>query len=248
MEDVDEAQWTSEWLKSSNPNIETRMFKGIDNCWPTDADLIRCLGVVLTGSTCTCVDDYPHTEPLFSFFKTVIRLQVPMLTICYSAQMLVRWLGGKENVTHLSAPHVGFIRIEIPSNDANDRCFPLLSDVMNRSLISVSAQSDAFILPDKLKQFPVQVASTIQETRFIHAASTTGWKYQAFELHSLPVWGVQFHPNWSADNAETVFHILKSVNLDVTIKREGTVDEDERCHMAGRFLSACHQHAMLKKD
>jgi hypothetical protein len=61
--------------------------------------------------------------------------------------------------------------------------------VVDGSLISSSAQSDGFILPDELKEFPVQVGSTVQQTRFIYGASATKWKYQAFQLLNLPAWG-----------------------------------------------------------
>jgi hypothetical protein len=118
IEDVNEAQWTSEWLKSSSSDIETQIFKGIDACWPTESELTGCLGVVITGSTCSCVNDYPHTEQLFAFFKTVIHLEIPVLAICYSAQMLVRWLVGKENVIRLAEPHIGFVRIEFPADES----------------------------------------------------------------------------------------------------------------------------------
>jgi len=248
IEDVNEAQWTSEWLKSSSLGIETQIFKGIDDCWPTESELTECLGVLITGSTCSCMNDYPHTKSLFTFFKTVIYLEVPVLAICYSAQMLVRWLAGKENVMRLPEPHVGFVRVEFHAGGSVSHRFSLMNDVMDGSLISSSAQSDGFILPDELKGFPVQVGLTVQETRFVHGASATEWKYQAFQLLNLPVWGIQFHPNWPADGAETVFCILKSHNPNITVKREGIVDEDGRRRVARGFLSACHHHMMLKGD
>jgi GMP synthase-like glutamine amidotransferase len=247
-EDVNEAQWTIEWLKSSHPSIETQLFKGIDACWPTESELTGCLGVVLTGSTCSCVNNYAHTEPLFLFFKTVIHLEVPVLAICYSAQMLVRWLAGKENVMRLPEPHVGFVRVEFLMDRALGRCSSVLSDVVDGSLISSSAQSDGFILPDELKEFSVQVGSGLQKTRFVHAASATKWKHQAFQLSGLPVWGVQFHPNWPANGAETVFRILKLHNLNVVVEKQGNVDEDERRCVACRFISACRHHWVLTRN
>jgi GMP synthase (glutamine-hydrolysing) len=248
IEDVNEAQWTSEWLKSSGLDVETQIFRGIDDCWPTESELTGCLSVVITGSTCSCVNDYPHTESLFTFFKTVIYLEVPLLAICYSAQMLVRWFAGKGNVMHLPEPHVGFVRIEVLRNDDGDHRFSLLNDVVDGSLISSSAQSDGFILPDELTEFPVQVRLASQKTRLIHGASATKWKYQAFQLLNLPVWGVQFHPNWPSNGAETVFRIVQSHKPNVIVEREGTVDENVRHRIAHEFLSACHHHIILKTD
>jgi GMP synthase-like glutamine amidotransferase len=188
------------------------------------------------------VNDYSHTEPLFTFFKTVIHLEVPLLVICYSAQMLVRWLAGKENVMRLPEPHVGFIRIEALVDDDNRCRFSLLEEVVNGSLISSSAQSDGFILPDDQTEFTVQVGSTMQKTVFIHEASATKWKYQAFQLLNLPVCGVQFHPNWPAEGAEIVFHIVQSHNPNVVVKRDGIVDENARQCIAHKFITACHHH------
>jgi hypothetical protein len=87
----------------------------------------------------------------------------------------------------------------------------------------------------------VQVGSIVQETRFIYRAS-------AFQLLNLPVWGVQFHPNWPVDGAETVFRIIKLHNPSSVVERQGTVDEDERRHIARAFVSACHHHVVLKRD
>ena len=148
MEDVDEAQWTCEWLKNSCSDIQTQIFKGINDCWPAESDLTECLGVVITGSTCSCLDDYPHTESLFAFFEKVIRLEIPLLTICYSAQMLVRWLAGKEYVVRLLEPHVGFVRVEYLKDCGIGHCLSLLNDMKDGSSIFSSAQSDGFILPD----------------------------------------------------------------------------------------------------
>ncbi|CAF1101858.1 unnamed protein product [Adineta steineri] len=239
MENVNEAQWTSEWLKNSNPNIETQIFQGIDACWPNETELNDCMGVVTTGSTYSCMEDYPHTESLFKFFKMVILLEIPLLTICYSAQMLVRWLAGKENVTCLPVPHIGSIRIQSLTHGDTNHCFSLLNNMLDEPLISSIAQSDGFILPDEHKKFSVQVGSLMKETCFIHQASATKWNYQGFQLLGLPVWGIQFHPNWPADGAEAVFRIVKSHNSDIVVERQGIFDEIGRHRVASRFLSAC---------
>lgn len=242
IEDVNEALWTSEWLKSSSSAIETQIFKAIDGYWPSEFELAACLGVVITSSTCSCMDDYPHTEPLFTFFKTVMRLDVPVLAICYSAQMLVRWLAGKENVLRLPEPHIGFVRIETIADRLS-----LFNSVIHGSLISTTAQFDAFILPDESMKFSVQVGSAMREIQFIHWASATKWKYQAFQLEGLPVWGIQFHPNWPEAGAENVFRILKSHDPNIVVERQGNVDEDGQCQVARAFLFACRDNYFTYK-
>jgi hypothetical protein len=118
---------------------------------------------------------------------------------------------------------------------------------MDGLLISSTAQSDGFILPNEVMKFSVQVGSAVQETRFIHEASAIKWKYQAFQLAGLPVWGVQFHPNWPKDGAESVFRILKSHNPNVVVESQGAIDEGGRHHVACAFLSACRHHVMLRQ-
>jgi hypothetical protein len=45
IKDVNEAQWTSEWLTNSSSGIETQILKGIDACWPAESELTECHAV-----------------------------------------------------------------------------------------------------------------------------------------------------------------------------------------------------------
>ena len=90
------------------------------------------------------------------------------------------------------------------------------------------------------------MGSTLQDTQFIPGASATKWKHQAFQLLGLPVWGVQFHPNWPVEGSEIIFNILKLHNPDAVIERQGSIDENERHCMARGYLYACRQHVALR--
>eukprot|EP00762_Andalucia_godoyi_P007090 ANDGO_01838.mRNA.1 FAD:protein FMN transferase len=246
IENADEASWTADWLRSSSAqDLEVRVFKGIDGIWPTEYDLAGCLAVVLTGSTCSCVNDYDHTEPLFKFFASVIRLEIPTLAICYSAQMLVRWIAGKEHVLRLPAPHVGFVQVSAMADRGFGRSATLFNSI-GASLISTSAQSDGFIVPDENISYELQVGSSKQETRFIHTASAEKWKYQGFQLLGLPVWGVQFHPNWPCYGSETVFNLLQRGNPALVVERQGEFRDADQFSVGKSFLEACRHHVMLK--
>jgi GMP synthase (glutamine-hydrolysing) len=128
------------------------------------------------------VDDFPWEQPLAKSMRAFIGAKKPVLGICYSHQFIVKELLGKEHVRHSRTPEFGYREVEFIDN-------PLFAG-MQKPLVSVVTHFD-------------EVAGLGNE--FSVLASTPDCAVQAFQMKGLPVWGVQFHPEYGPDSIEEIF-------------------------------------------
>ena len=141
--------------------------------------------VILSGG------EYPPSQ-----FDTVAFLQeerdrvvaaidggVPVLGICLGHQLLAHWLGGR--VESSSKFEVGWLELTINENGLSD---PLLE--------GVDRQFYAFLWHgDQIAELPPGAENL---------ASSDLCPIQMFRYRDLPVWGVQFNPQYDAALAESV--------------------------------------------
>ena len=120
---------------------------------------------VLSGSPFSVTaDDAPVIDPIL--FNT----EKPVLTICFSAQYLVKNKGGQ--VERSNKREFGRARIQIAQQD------PLMDGVTNGSQVWMSHSDTILKLPDDFQRI----------------ASTEDVSNAAFKLADQPVYGIQFHP------------------------------------------------------
>lgn len=122
-------------------------------------------GVILSGSPCSVRDEgSPDVEfDLFSF-------PVPVLGICYGAQLMAQKLGG--NV--MASKHREYGRAHLKDTLES----PLLENLSPQSQVWMSHGDTIMDIPADIKLI----------------ASTASVKYAAFQLNHRPVYGIQFHP------------------------------------------------------
>ena len=128
-----------------------------------DADVI---GVILSGSPLSVYAADAARPSLDAFLG-----RLPVLGICYGAQLLSYTLGGR--VEPVGTREYG--RAELTSIDAS--C-PLFKGIEAPSQVWMSHGDSITALPEGYRV----------------TASTDSVHYAAFECGSAPVWGVQFHP------------------------------------------------------
>ena len=128
-----------------------------------DADVI---GVILSGSPLSVYAADAARPSLDAFLG-----RLPVLGICYGAQLLSYTLGGR--VEPVGTREYG--RAELTSIDAS--C-PLFKGIEAPSQVWMSHGDSITALPEGYRV----------------TASTDSVHYAAFESVSTPVWGVQFHP------------------------------------------------------
>jgi GMP synthase (glutamine-hydrolysing) len=140
----------------------------------------RIAGAIVTGSHSMVTDREPWNARLAEWLVAMVDREVPLLAICYGHQALADALGGEVGDLP-GGVEVGTVDVERTSEAAGD---PLLGD-----------------LPDA---FPAQMAHRQGVRRLppgvVLLARTGREPHAAFRVGRC-AWGVQFHPEFSAEAA-----------------------------------------------
>jgi GMP synthase (glutamine-hydrolysing) len=165
--------WIARGLQSTLP--QQRLLACDGAVYPDPATVA---GVVVSGSHAMVTDRADWSERLAAWLRDCVALGVPTLGICYGHQLLAHALGGQVGPLP-GGPEVGTQRIALAAAAAHD---PLLQ--------ALPAQFDAQLVHyQSALQLPAGAVPLAHSTREPH---------QAFRVGSC-AWGVQFHPEFSAD-------------------------------------------------
>jgi GMP synthase (glutamine-hydrolysing) len=123
-------------------------------------------GIILSGSPCS-VNDKEAPMPLL---ENILK-QVPLLGICYGAQLLAHQFGGK--VQPSNTREYGRAHLSI-----NKHSSKLFQNIPEQSVVWMSHGDTITVLPE----------------RFHVSASTNDVKVAAFETDDSNTYGIQFHP------------------------------------------------------
>lgn len=123
-------------------------------------------GIILSGSPCSVNDDEAPMPLLENILK-----QVPLLGICYGAQLLAHQFGGK--VQPSNTREYGRAHLSIKKHSSK-----LFQNIPEQSVVWMSHGDTITVLPE----------------RFHVSASTNDVKVAAFETDDSNTYGIQFHP------------------------------------------------------
>lgn len=127
-------------------------------------------------------------EKLRPFIIRVAKSEVPMLGICYGFQAIVAAFSDFSSIEHYEYPEIGWTKIYVK------RPSKLFKGLPDKFYASENHLSSVRRLPSELRA-----------TAYSHRKNV-----QAFEHKSKPIFGVQFHPEYTAFKGEmTVSHWLK---------------------------------------
>ncbi len=142
--------------------------------------------LIISGSETSALDDYLWTEPLEELVRKWVNGEKPVLGICYGHQFLARVLAGVSSVRRAEIPEFGW---------ANIRLKPCaLFWEMKQLTAMVSHYDEVFNLP---------------EEEFTILAGTSQCAVHAFQYRNLPVWGIQFHPEYGLKEADFIFRQVR---------------------------------------
>lgn len=186
---------------------------------PELPDLSRFSHMIMSGSEASVVDDFPWEQPLAKALRAFVQVKKPVLGICYSHQFIAKELLGKNHVRHSPAPEFGYRRIDFKAN-------PLFAGI-REPLVSVVTHFDE--VTDLGDEFSV-------------LASTPDCAVQAFQMKDLPVWGVQFHPEYGPGSIKEIFAAEESSYPDFQKRyfddRKGDPDLAQNRQIFSNFLSS----------
>lgn len=134
-------------------------------------------GVVITGSHAMVSEREPWSEGAAAWLRAAVQAGVPVLGICYGHQLLAHCLGGEVGY-HPGGIEIGSVEVQLLPGASGDPVLGALPPV-----------------------FPVQVVHR-QSVRTlpkgaVRLASNGHEPNQAFRV-GVAAWGVQFHPEFSA--------------------------------------------------
>jgi len=141
-------------------------------------------GVILSGSPCSVRDS---NSPDISFDP--FNLNVPILGICYGAQLMAKKLGGE--VTPSEHREYGRANIDIYKNDE------IFESLSQNSQVWMSHGDTITNIPGNIKL----------------SASSKSIKYAAFQVDNKQVYGIQFHPEVSHSTEGSI--LLKNFTVNI---------------------------------
>jgi GMP synthase (glutamine-hydrolysing) len=149
-------------------------------------DLSGYSHIIISGSESSAIDDNPWDDLLLKIVHAIMHRRKPLLGICYGHQFIARAVGGKHCVRRSEHPEFGWADIQLTED-------PLFAGVTTPSLLSmVSHYDEVYNLPGGFKIL----------------ASNTCCAVHAFQFKDLPVWGIQFHPEYNIEEANEIFQLV----------------------------------------
>lgn len=149
--------------------------------------------IIVSGSKTSVLSSAPWISELTSFIQKAVQSEIPFLGICYGHQMLARALGGIKSVRKAAVPEFGWTQISLTSSSGSPSGSPLFAG-LPQSFYSYSAHYDeVHILPPGMKNL----------------ATSEHCEVQACQLESLPIFGIQFHPERNLSDAERAYQRWK---------------------------------------
>lgn len=132
--------------------------------------------IVLTGSASNVNELSEIYARLYPFILRAEKAGIPMLGICFGFQAIIASFSDFSAIEHYQHPEIGWTKIKVTNNSA-------LFDGM----------------PKKFYAFENHISSVRHlPSELIMTAESNDGDMQAFEHKTKPIWGVQFHPEYTA--------------------------------------------------
>jgi GMP synthase (glutamine-hydrolysing) len=147
--------------------------------------------LIISGSVASATVDQPWDPSLTRLVHHFVGTGKPLLGICYGHQFLAKVLAGPNHVRKAAKEEFGFLRLRLGPTP--------LFEGLPETLAMVSHFDEAHDLP---KEFKVLASS---ERCAVHA----------FQYRDLPVWGVQFHPEYGAEAGDRIWREVFSCTPDM---------------------------------
>jgi GMP synthase (glutamine-hydrolysing) len=177
-------------------------------------------GIVVTGSSAMVTDREPWSERTAEWLATAVRLEAPVLGICYGHQLLAHALGGTVE-DNPRGRQIGTIDVTLVPEAGEDPLFSGFESVLH---VPVSHRQVVTRLPAGARRL----------------ASTPHDPNHAFSFGPR-AWGVQFHPEFDAEIVRGYIdarrEALRAEKLDADALLAAATDSDHGTLLLRRFAS-----------
>ncbi len=202
------------WLPDGVPHVSVKACKE-----PIPDSCDEFSHVILSGSTCSILDDQPFLAPAMALVREAVKLGRPVLGICYGHQLAVRAVLGRDHVRRAPAPEIGWLPITVESGHDT-----LFADLPDPFYAFVGHFDEVCNLGDDWEI----------------TASTAGCPTQGVLNRSLRIMGFQFHPEMDLDIGNTCYatdrEALERLGFDVDAIIAQSQDAGSGKLLVPRFL------------
>ncbi|AOY77956.1 type 1 glutamine amidotransferase [Clostridium formicaceticum] len=147
-------------------------------------DLDAYSHLIISGSEASTLDDMGWEKPLEAIVADFIAHNKAIMGICYGHQFLVRSIIGKSFIRKAEKPEMGWEKIQLQDN--------LLFKGIEKPISMVAHYDEVFNLPEE----------------FTIIATSPNCNIHGFQYKDLPVWGVQFHPEYALTEGQEIFEVF----------------------------------------
>lgn len=159
--------WFGKWFRQLGCKVHTYFFQR--KTWTVRLDKFDA--VVIGGSPASATEDTPWVLSELDIIKQASRREMPVLGVCFGAQLLARAYYGKNAIRRSSQVEIGW------------HC------------VSQTEQDDLLFehIPGQFTSFQFHTEDVLPQPEMRVLASSAASEVQAFRVDHKPVWGVQFH-------------------------------------------------------
>ncbi len=164
-----------------------------------------CTHLLLSGSEASTLDDLGWEEEMKQVVLHYIEAGKPVLGICYGHQFLVRCLVGKSHLRKAPRPEMGWGALSLETNP--------LSEGIHQPVCLLAHYDEVVNLPSAFRVL----------------GSTEKCQIHGFQYRDLPVWGVQFHPEYDTESGRDIIEELEAEDPDFLLHyQDDRQGEDSR--------------------
>ncbi len=159
--------WFGKWFRQLDCRVSTRHFQHMRRSIAVD----RFEALVVSGSPASATEDLPWILEELDLIQRADQLGMPVLGVCFGAQLLARAYYGKQAVR--TSTHVEFGWHSVSRTSEED---PLFEGI-----------------PMQFTSFQFHTEEVLPQPGMRHLATSPAVTTQAFRVDSKPIWGTQFH-------------------------------------------------------
>ncbi len=206
------------------PHVVVHVRRGPDNDLPLQLEP-HFDGMVISGSRTSALETAPWIDQMHQLIREAIDKGIPTLGVCYGHQAIARAMGGLSAVRKGDRPEIGWTRIETDRENALFRGLP-------KTFYSFSSHFE-------------EVSTVPQGAQLL--AHSDACAIQAFQIGDAPIFGIQFHPEKSIEDAEYIFKIYREMGRRSMLlgEKDSKKRFDEKLPQTifGNFLDLCAQRS-----
>jgi GMP synthase-like glutamine amidotransferase/ActR/RegA family two-component response regulator len=151
-------------------------------------DLSDFTHLIISGSEVSGLEENRWDKHLKDIVYRFLDDKKTILGICYGHQFLAKSIVGIKSIRKAVRPEMGWVDINIIRN-------PLFNNIVN-PICAVSHYDEVHLLTGD----------------FTVIASSQNCSIQGFQYKNLPVWGIQFHPEYNLDEAQALFNTFSEAD------------------------------------